>query len=89
MVFILAISYSIILEYSVHCGFENGLTGSCAALKPNEYYDDTQGAGRKWDIFPGSAAEGANFWNAYTDNTGSSQVGTMSIIPTKVGGRAL
>lgn len=55
-------------------------------MKPNQYFDDPQGAGRKWDIVPNSAPEGVNYWNAYTSATGTTQMGTMSIIPTKVGG---
>ena len=81
------LSVFFISEHAVHCGFEYGLSGMCGALKPNQFFDDVQGSGRRWDIVSSGAAEGSNYWNAFTDFTGSLQVGTMSIIPMKVGGK--
>ena len=77
---------TLVSDNAVTCGFEYGLAASCAPLRPNLYFDDPQGNGRVWDIFAGNAAEGSNYWNAYTRRTGPIQKGTMSIIPTKVGG---
>lgn len=75
------------LDYPVHCGFETGVAGLCAPLRPNVYFDDPQGDGRKWDVSASGAVEGSFHWKAFTENTGFTQIGTMSIIPTKVGGK--
>ena len=82
-----ATKFHLILDHAIHCGFETGLSGSCAALKPNVYYDDPRDAGRPWDIATDDAAEGDNYWEAASYNTDiAPQSGIMSIIPIKAGG---
>ena len=82
-----ATKFYLILDHAIHCGFETGLSGPCAALKPNVYYDDPRDAGRPWDIATDDAAEGDNYWEAASYNTDTApQSGIMSIIPIKAGG---
>lgn len=78
----------LIVEYPIHCGFEHGLVGGCSAMKVNSFYDNPEGFNRAWDLSTVNPAEGSYYWNAYTTAYyRGEQIGSMSIMPTMVGGK--